>query len=173
MNWIRTAAVAASRRRRLLAGGLAAALSLGVSGWMTQPIQAHETDCAFCKLPVVQDTAAQDNEVALRYGRKRIEYRCLACALADAKKSYKGDVTILAPSETKNKPVTITRKGGQWSAEDGAVFLSDGHANHRVCHVTNRAFSSRAALDAYVKKNGAKAASAKPTPLDQLVTLAK
>jgi hypothetical protein len=157
--------------RTLATVAAAAALTLGILPGATVPaVRAHETDCAFCKLPVVQDTATQDNEVALRYGRKRIEYRCLVCALADAKTAYKGDVTILAPSETKNKPVVITRNSGRWSAGEGAAaFLSDGHDNHRVCYLTNRAFGSRAALDAYVKKNGAKVTNAKPTTLDQLV----
>jgi hypothetical protein len=91
------------RRFRLRGGPLAVGafllLSVGVAGGAA--VRAHETDCPRCKLPVVQDTATRDNEVALRYGRKRIEYRCVACALAEARTEYKNDLTILAPSEIK------------------------------------------------------------------------
>ena len=50
------------------------------------PVLAHEAKCPFCEMDVVQDTATQDNEVALKYGNKRIEYRCVMCAIADASK---------------------------------------------------------------------------------------
>src|SRR5215207_7483853 len=92
----------------------AASLTFALAGLAARPAAAHETKCPYCRLDVVQDTADQDNEVPLKYGRKRIEYRCVFCALAQAKTEYKGDVTILAPSEIKGKPVVITRANGQW-----------------------------------------------------------
>ncbi|MBL8115518.1 MAG: hypothetical protein JNK60_21735, partial [Acidobacteria bacterium] len=52
------------------------------------PARAHETKCPFCRKPVVQDTADLDNEVALKFGKKRIEYRCVLCAIAEAKTAY-------------------------------------------------------------------------------------
>jgi hypothetical protein len=162
------------RRFRLRGGPLAAGafllLSVGVAGGAT--VRAHETDCPRCKLPVVQDTATRDNEVALRYGRKRIEYRCVACALAEARTEYKNDLTILAPSEIKNKPVVLARKSGTWSALPAdAVFV--GHkVAHRHCHLGYRAFTTRAAFDAHVKANAKLLAGAKPLTLAELLEVA-
>ena len=50
-------------------------------------------------MTITPDTTTQDNETVLKAGRKRIEYKCVFCALAEAKTEYKGDVTIIAPSE--------------------------------------------------------------------------
>lgn len=166
---IRTSLVS---RRRLLTGSLAAFFSLGAVGIVAGPVAAHEAKCPYCKLDVVQDTATLDNEVALRYGRKRIEYRCVFCALAQAKSEFKGDLTILAPSEAKGKPILISRKGGKWSAPAGAVFVGE-RANHRYCQITYRAFTNRAAFDAYVKKNQARVKDAKPLTLAQMVEIAR
>ena len=60
----------------------AALLTTGLLGALATPAAAHETDCPYCKLKVVQDTKEMDNEVLLRYGNKRIEYRCVMCGRA-------------------------------------------------------------------------------------------
>lgn len=164
-----------SSRRRFAASALTAlfAASLGLIS-APRPAAAHEADCPLCTLKVVQDTPTQDNEVALRYGRKRIEYRCVWCALTEAQTEFpKGDVTILAPSEIKGKPITISRSDGKWSAgPTSAVFLGV-NAGHKTCPITYRAFSSRAAFDAYVKKTGGVVKDAKPLTLPQLLATAK
>lgn len=169
--------VSHASRRRILAGGLAAFATLtaaSLSGIAAGPALAHDADCPYCKLKVTQDTATEDNEVALRYGRKRIEYKCVFCAVADANNgAYKdGDVTILAPSEKKGQLIPITRKAGKWSAPAGTVFVAK-KASHRVCQVTYRAFTSKAGFDAYVQKNRGVVRDAQPLTLDQLVALAK
>ena len=174
----RPPAVAARiRQSRIGAAGLAAliaAATLSLSGFSARPAMAHDADCPYCKLKVTQDTKEQDNEVPLRYGRKRIEYKCVFCAIADTNNgAYKdGDVTILAPSETKGKPVPVTRKGGKWSAPEGSVFVGV-KASHRHCQTTYRAFTSKAAFEAHVKKNGALLKNAKPLTLDELVAVSK
>jgi hypothetical protein len=138
------------------------------------PAFAHETKCPKCKMDVVQDTPAQDNEVALRYGRKRIEYRSVACALAEAKTEYKGDLTILAPSETKNKPVVLSRAKGAWSVvPETAVFVGEKTTGHPACHLAQRAFTNRAAFDAHVRANANLLAGAKPLSLAQIVEVSK
>src|SRR5687768_16794028 len=79
-----------SRRRFVLtlaAGAVTAVTTLAVP--FAMPGWAHEADCPVCSLPVVQDTDKQDNEVKLRYGRKRIEYRCVYCAMSDAQSELK------------------------------------------------------------------------------------
>lgn len=160
-------------RRSRLSISLAALLAVGVTGLASRPVQAHEAKCPFCKLDVVQDTDQQDNEVALKYGRKRIEYRCVFCALSQAKTDYKGDVTILAPSEIKGKPVVITRKEGKWSvAPETAVFVGQ-KVNHRQCQMGYRAFTSKAGFDAHLKKNHELLHDAKPLTLAEMVAIAQ
>ncbi len=136
------------------------------------PLLAHETKCPFCRKPVLQDTADLDNEVALKFGKKRIEYRCVLCAIAEAKTAYTGDLTIVAPTETKGRPVTITRKDGKWSmTPETAVFI--GHkVNHRICNLGYRAVTDPAAFDAWVAKHKDDLEGAKPLSLDEIVKLA-
>ena len=142
-----------------------------IGGALQMPLQAHEAKCPHCELDVVQNTATQDNEVALKYGKKRIEYRCLMCAIADANKSYKGDVTVLAPTELKEKPVQIVRKDGKWSAPEGIVVLGE-KVKHRFCQTGYRVFTTKAAFDAHVQKNKVTLKDAVPITLDQLVAIA-
>jgi hypothetical protein len=164
-----------SRRRRLLVGSLAALVAAGSIFCSPRIADAHEADCPLCQLKVVQDTPAQDNEVALRYGRKRIEYRCVWCALTEAKTDFpNGDLTILAPSEVKGKPVVISRTGrtpGPWDRQ--APSLSASMPVTRPAPTTYRAFSNQAAFDAYVKKTGGPVKDAKPLSLPQLLATAK
>lgn len=157
-------------RRLMLAGTLAAAL--GIAGPALQPALAHEAKCPVCKLDVVQDTDKLDNEVALKFGRKRIEYRCVYCALNDSK-SYDGDVTILAPSEVKGKPVLLSRKAGKWTAQpETAVFV--GHkVNHRSCQVGYRALTTKDAFDKWVAANSELLKDAKPLTLQEMLDVSK
>ena len=115
---------------------------------------AHEVPCPLCGLKVVQSTKKQDNEVVLRFGNKRIEYRCVYCALADAKK-YDGDLFVYAPSETKGQPVILRRKAGAWAVVriDGeeivpaeAVFLN-AFESHKGCAMLSRAYHTQAGFD--------------------------
>lgn len=146
------------------------ALTLGIVG--SVPASAHETPCPYCKIKITQDTATQDNETVLRMGRKRIEYKCVYCALADANAKYKDtDVTILAPSEKKGQPVEITRTGGKWNAPEGTVFVGV-KASHRICQVTYRAFTNKAGYDTYVAKNKAQLSEPKPLTLAEMVAVA-
>jgi hypothetical protein len=159
-------------RRSLAAGALAALLSLGAS-FHLGPASAHAAKCPYCKLDVPQDTDQQDNEVALRFGRKRIEYRCVFCALAQAKTDYKGDLSVLAPTELKGKPALLSRKDDKWSVlPESAVFVGQ-KASHQQCQVAYRAFTTRAAFDAYVKAHKDVVGDAKPLTLAQMVELAK
>jgi len=139
---------------------------------------AHEVPCPFCGMKVVQATKTQDNEVVLRFGKKKIEYRCVYCALADAGK-YDGDLVVYAPSETKGKPVLLTRTSGRWAVvkeeegklapEEGVVFLNS-FTDHTQCATMSRAFHSKDGLNRYVKNDP----KAKALSLDEmLVAVAK
>ena len=137
---------------------------------------AHDVPCPLCGLRLVQATEDRDNEVVLRYGRKKIEYRCVYCALADAKK-YDGDLIVYAPSETKGQPVLLQRTGGKWQTvkeeggklvpEQGVVFLN-AFESHKECAALSRAFHSQAGFDAYRPK----ARNAKPLGLDAMLAKA-
>jgi hypothetical protein len=165
--------IANHARHCRLTGSLAAILALGALTIAPRPALAHEAPCPYCKLTLVQATDQLDNETVLRYGQKRIEYRCVFCALAQAKSDYKGDVTILAPSELKGKPVVLARKDGKWSVTpETAVFVGE-KVNHRDCNIGYRALSNRAAFDAWVKKNQPLLGAAKPLTVDQMVEIAK
>lgn len=164
-----------NRRRFVLtlAAGVATAVTT-IAVPFASPVWAHEADCPVCSLPVVQDTDKQDNEVKLRYGRKRIEYRCVYCAMSDAQSELKdGEIAIAAPSEKKGQPLVIKRVNGKWSAPEGAVFAAK-KANHRVCQVTYRAFHSQAGFNAWVKAHPDQFdKDSKPVTLEQLVELSQ
>ena len=146
-----------------------AALLLALLPISIQVVKAHEAPCPYCSLTLAQDTPELDNETVLKAGRKRIEYRCVFCALSEAG-DYKGDLTILAPSEAVGSPIILSRKDGKWTSDpDGALFVAQ-KASHKVYHITYRAFSKRAAFDAWIKKypdNFDK--DAKPLSLAQMI----
>ena len=159
-------------RRLLVAGTLATVLGAGLAGSNLQPALAHEATCPVCKLDVVQDTDKLDNEVALKFGRKRIEYRCVYCALQDSK-NYQGDLTILAPSELKGKPVLLARKEGKWSVQpETAVFVGE-KVNHRSCQIGYRALTTPEAFEKWIHSHHDLLKDAKPLKLEQMLELAK
>ena len=146
-------------------------LALLLMGLSLAPAQSHITACPNCSMDVVQDTKTQDNEVAIQYGRKRIEYRCIACAFAQAKTDYKNDLTILAPSEIKGRPVLISRTAGKWSALPSTTVFVGENAGHEHCFAANRAFSSKAAFQTYIAAHHVLLGSVKPLTLAQMVAL--
>jgi len=129
------------------------------------PAIAHEADCPYCKMKLVQNTKEMDNEVVVKIGNKRIEYRCIFCVLKDQKK-FTGDLTVYAPSETVGKPVILKRTAGKWSTLEGTVFLN-AFKKHAECAELSRTFSSKAAFDKYVTKN--EIANAKALTLEEML----
>ena len=161
------------KKRSFLRGTLVV-LALSTVTISSAPLLAHEAACPLCTLPVVQDTSEQDNEVALRYGRKRIEYRCVYCALQEAHSEYSGDLSVLAPSEDKGAPVVLKRVNNKWSADPQNAVFAAQKANHKVCQITYRAFATQAAFDAYVKKHADRFdKDTKPLTLAQMLDITK
>ena len=151
-----------------MTGTFVAAIAVSIAGAIIRPAGAHEAKCPVCKLDVVQDTDKLDNEVALKSGRKRIEYRCVYCAVNDAK-SYTGDITVVAPSEVKGKPVLLSRKEGKWSvAPETAVFVGQ-KVNHRSCQVGYRALTTKDAFEKWQHANHELLKDAKPLTLQQML----
>jgi hypothetical protein len=128
---------------------------------------AHEGDCPYCKMKLVQNTKDQDNEVVVKFGNKRIEYRCVYCVVKDQAR-YKTDLVVYAPSEKVGEPVVLKRTNGKWTAPEGSVFLNT-FTKHANCAELSRAFSTKEAFTAYAKKHGAE--SAKPLNLDEFLAL--
>jgi hypothetical protein len=126
----------------------------------------HEVPCVYCKLMVVQNTETQDNEVVLQFGNKRIEYRCVYCAIADSTR-YNTDIVIYAPSEKVGHPVIILRKDGKWSTRSEKAVFINMFKEHPQCAELSRAFHTKEAFDAYVAKHEIE--NPKALMLEQLV----
>ncbi|HRD32523.1 MAG TPA: hypothetical protein PLS15_12645 [Fimbriimonadaceae bacterium] len=139
-------------------------LALGTLGAVS-PALVHEAECPYCKLKLVQNTNAKDNEVVVRFGNKKIEYRCIYCVFADQKK-LTGDLIVYAPSEAAGKPVLVRRTGGNWTAPEGTVFLN-AFRRHQECAGLSRTFSSKSAFDRYVAANNV--ANAKALTLKEML----
>jgi len=131
----------------------------------SQPGQAHEADCPYCKIKLVQNTKDSDNEVVVRYGNKRIEYRCIYCVIADQNR-LKSDLIVYSPSEIVGKPILLRRTAGEWSGPESAVFLNK-LKGHETCAMTARAFTNLAAFDKYVADH--KIEGAKPLSLKEFI----
>ncbi len=129
------------------------------------PAYAHDADCPFCKTKLVQNTETQDNEVVVKFGNKKIEYRCVYCVFADQKK-FSGDLIVYAPSETAGKPIILKRTAGKWSAPDGTVFLNT-FKRHKDCAEQSRTFTSKVQLEKYAKANSI--SNAKSLTLDEML----
>lgn len=149
--------------------GLIAVLTLAT----TASAVPHEAKCPYCKLDVVQDTKEQDNEVVLRYGNKRIEYRCVMCALAQAKTKFKNDLTIVAPSNVKGKPVIITRVNGEWKTDPETALFIHVKGSHAECEIRYRAVANKDEFDKYVLAHADLLKDAKPLTLKEMVELSK
>ena len=125
----------------------------------------HDADCPYCKLKLVQNTKDLDNEVVVKFGNKRIEYRSVFCAVKDQAR-YKSDLVVYAPSEKIGEPIVLKRTDGKWTAPEGSVFLN-AFTKHVDCAELSRAFSSKDALSEYAKKHGAE--TAKPLSLQEFM----
>lgn len=137
-------------RRTLLAGIAALTTAIALPALNVTPAFAHEAPCPYCQMTVNDATAA-----VLRSGRKRVEYKCVYCALAEAKTEFKGDLTVSSPSEKAGKPVVLKRTGGKWTAMPAtAYFVSPQHLKHSKCQAQARAFTSKAAAQSFAKKSG-------------------
>lgn len=153
--------------------GLIAVLSGGILFASATRAMAHDTKCPYCQMAVIQDTKDQDNEVALKYGNKKIEYRCVMCAIAHAKTRYKdkADLTIVAPSPIKDKKVTIARKNGVWSSSPADAMFVFQKGGHDKCQELYRSAPDKASADAWIAKSKLK--DAKILNLKEMVEASK
>jgi hypothetical protein len=110
--------------------------------------------------------------VTVEHAGKSQHYRCVFCALADAK-DLVGDLTVLAASDKKGEPVRITRTAGKWAiAPSEAVFVF-AEGSHEQCQSRYRALLSRESFNAYARQNGSLLGKSKPVTLEQLLQQVK
>lgn len=130
---------------------------------------AGNEKCPECELPNEKATAA-----TLKHGGKTIVFRCVYCVLDEAQgDDFKGDLSIVAPTEKVGRSIWIKRVRGKWSATAGASFVAAQRMRHRTCPETYRAFSSRAAAQNYIAKNRALVGNVSPLNLAQMLQVAR
>lgn len=130
-------------------------------------VSAHGVECAYCSIDV-----APADVVTMTHAGKAHKYKCVYCALDEAQGEYKnGNAVVSAPSEKKGKPVVIRRVGGKWISPAGASFVGPAKLRHPICNVQYRAFTSRAAAQAYIAKNKKSLGNVQPLSFAQVLKL--
>jgi len=110
------------------------------------PAQAANRMCPYCAMPL----GAPATQVWLTSGSKKVAYRCVFCAVSEAKTEYKGNLSIKAPTENSRKPLILKRTGGHWTMNlKGAAFVGK-KVSHKFCPTAYHAFTSSAAAKRYI-----------------------
>jgi len=128
-------------------------------------VSAMADGCGYCHKPII------GTPYVLKNAAHSEKFKCAYCAVADASSAddWKGNVTMIAPSENPKKPVTLKRVGGKWKAFPAtAAFTEAKPIKHQICGSQYRAFTSAKAAQAYVKTGRAD----KVISLAQLVKIA-
>jgi hypothetical protein len=115
-------------------------------GWMRMG------DCAHCSMPLPagEDSWQAPTLFAEGWGMR---VRCALCARDMAAQTRGRAIVRLATEDPWQKLVLISDEQGNWSTETpGALFLEEENG-HAGCARWSRAFTSRAAFDAYVAAN--------------------
>jgi hypothetical protein len=122
-------------------------------------------------MATLEDSPASDYRVTLTANGKTTFYRCVMCALADAR-GKKGDIEIWAPSEVKGHPVSIDRVGGKWTVSPKSVVFTYAEGDHQQCQTRYRALSSPGAFKAYIASDPKVLGNAKQLSLAQFLNVA-
>jgi hypothetical protein len=128
-------------------------------GWMSM------ADCHHCSMPLWEGEDWWRNPTVTADGWS-MRVRCPLCA-RDMAAETKGRAMLRIPTEDPNRVVVVIsdEQGNLKTSTPGVVFL-ENEGSHTGCDEWSRAFSSRAAFDAYVRDN-AKLAGAKPLSFDE------
>jgi hypothetical protein len=125
-------------------------------GWMSM------AECHHCSMPLWDGAEAWRNPTVTAEGWS-MRVRCALCA-RDMAAETKGRAILHLPTEDPLRPVVVLsdEQGNLKTSVTQAVFL-EVEASHAGCEHWSRAFTTRAAFDAYVQANpklaGAKALS--------------
>ena len=125
-------------------------------GWMSM------ADCHHCSMPLWEGRDAWRNPTVMADGWS-MRVRCALCA-RDMSAETKGRAIIQIPTEDPYRlVVALSDEQGNLTTQTPDVVFVEAEGSHAGCDDWSRAFTSRAAFDAYVKGNpklaGAKALS--------------
>jgi hypothetical protein len=115
-------------------------------GWMSM------ADCHHCSMPLWEGENEWRNASVSADGWT-MRVRCVACA-RDMSMEARGRAILRIPTENPDRLLVAIsdEEGNLKTSTPGAVFL-DAEASHTGCDEWSRAFTSRAAFEAYVKAN--------------------
>ena len=115
-------------------------------GWMSM------ADCHHCSMPLWEGADAWRNPTVTAEGWS-MRVRCALCA-RDMAAETKGRAILHLPTEDPLHPVVVLsdEQGNLTTSTPGVVFLEQ-EASHAGCEHWSRAFTSRAAFDAYLQAN--------------------
>lgn len=115
-------------------------------GWMSM------AECHHCSMPLWEGAEAWRNPTVTAEGWS-MRVRCALCA-RDMAAETKGRAILHLPTEDPQRPVVVLsdEQGNLKTSATLAVFL-EAEASHTGCEHWSRAFTSRAAFDAYVRAN--------------------
>jgi hypothetical protein len=126
-------------------------------GWMTM------ADCHHCSMPLPEGHDAWRSATVSAEGWT-MRVRCALCA-RDMAAQTKGKAILHIPTEDPERTlVLISDEQGNWKTDVAGVVFLEADGGHPKCADWSRAFTSRAAFDAYVKAHP-EYAGAKPLTL--------
>lgn len=111
-------------------------------GWMNM------TECGHCSMPMDPDPKTGATVSAEGW---TMHARCVLCA-RDMAAQVEGQAIIRANTEDPNQPlILISDDEGNWSSNLKDVVFIEVEGPHASCSGWSRAFTNRAAFDAYIK----------------------
>ena len=126
--------------------------ALAILALLTSGAVGFAAQCGYCHKSI------EGTPYILKNKTHSEAFKCTYCAIAEAQgeADWKGDVTMISPSENPKKPVTVKRIGGQWKMfPTTAVFTEASPIKHKKCGEQFRAFTTKAAAQAYIKSGQA------------------
>ncbi len=113
-------------------------------GWMNM------TDCGHCSMPINFDPKSGVGATVSAQGWT-MDVRCMLCA-RDMAGQYDGQAIIRGNTEDPARPlILISDDEGNWTSNIAGVTFIEVEGGHAGCSDWSRAFTSRAAFDAYIK----------------------
>lgn len=135
-----------------------------LAAFMTSiPAQAANRMCPYCAMPL----GAPSTQVWLTSGSKKVAYRCVFCAVSEAKTEYKGNLSIKAPTENSKKPLILKRTGGHWSLNQKSAAFVGKNISHKNCPTGYHAFTSSAAAKRYIAQHKSLLGGSSPMSFNQ------
>jgi hypothetical protein len=133
----------------LMKGGTTELMWMPKMGWMNM------SQCHHCSMPLVDEGAGEKAWMASTVSAEgwTMRVRCALCA-RDMSAETKGGALLKLSTEDPHRVVTVfsDEEGNLTTSTPGVVFIEE-KASHARCHQWSRAFTSRAALDEFIKAN--------------------